>query len=85
MSGFAHLGDAFFSSPIAGMNNLSSNFAIPINHQSFLRTIRVDANSTSVIDGVGSVTFLPGQFHIALKLARVWCLNKKALCIQFLK
>jgi hypothetical protein len=43
-----NLFDAFFRSDITGLHQMAGDFDIAVHDQSFIRTVRVDADSSSV-------------------------------------
>ena len=74
-----NLFDAFFRSDITGLHQMAGDFDIAVHDQSFIRTIRVDADSSSVEYWLRGGASLPGSFYFVLEHARIGSLTHKLI------
>jgi hypothetical protein len=58
---------------------MACHLQVTMDNHRFIRSICVDSNSTSMEDGFWCMPFLPAQFYITFKLARVGCLKQESL------
>ena len=68
--------DVFLGSDIGRLYHVSGELHVAMDNQRFVGTIRVDADFAQVDDRIGSLTLLPKDFHVGVKLTRVGSLRK---------
>lgn len=72
-----YLLDIIFYSDVWWMHKGSHNFYIAMDHQGFIRSVCVDANSAMVKDSVRELRALPKYITVTLKLTWVRSLQKR--------
>jgi hypothetical protein len=66
-------------SPVTWLHNMACHLQVTMDNHCFIGSICVDSNSTSMEDRFWCMAFLPAEFYITFKLARVWSLKQESL------
>lgn len=71
----AYLSNVLLGTAVRGLQKLASDFQVAVDDQCLIRAICVDSHAAHVVDGFRVGATLESVLHIALKLARVGCLE----------
>ena len=71
----AHLLNVFLSAHVRGLQQVSRESHVAMHGERLLRVVSVHSNTANVVNRLTSVTFLPHDIHVTVKLTRVGCLT----------